>query len=438
MTSIALSQYQYVLYKGKKKQVCPECGKRTFVPFIDTVTGDQLPEKYGRCDREINCAYFLSPYKERYNKPLTPNYNRPQPARPAQKILSAVKVELLKQSRTAYEKNNFVQWLISIFNPEITSDLISRYHISTSKHWPGATIFWQIDKKGRIRSGKIMLYNQQTGRRIKEPYPHVTWVHKALKLPDFELSQCFFGEHLLNTDIRKPVAIVESEKTAIIASVYLPNLIWLAVGSLTGLNGYKCQPLAGRNVFLFPDLNGFDKWTEKEQELKKAMPGTSFKISDYLQKNAPDTDKQKGYDIADYLIRFNPRDFVNNKTNELENQPVYNAAINTKPRLSEKGEKGEHQKTTFNDNDPIPPDTHFKPFRKEFAPLWDITELQSFFTAFPLPAQPIRLNNCNTITNIENFIDTHLEVLKHNNGNRTFAPYYHRLIELKQILINKF
>jgi hypothetical protein len=66
-----------------------------------------------------------------------------------------------------------------------------------------------------------------------------------------------FGEHLL-IDKTKPVAIVESEKTAVIASVYLPQFIWVAVGSLTNLNAEKCNVLKGRTVTLFPDLNGFD------------------------------------------------------------------------------------------------------------------------------------------------------------------------------------
>jgi hypothetical protein len=50
-----------------------------------------------------------------------------------------------------------------------------------------------------------------------------------LKLPAFQLSQCLFGEHLLK-DTETPVAIVESEKTAIIASCYYPEFIWLACG----------------------------------------------------------------------------------------------------------------------------------------------------------------------------------------------------------------
>ena len=96
--------------------------------------------------------------------------------------------------------------------------LMSEYRVGTSKHWPGSCVFWQIDINGRVRTGKVMLYDAESGKRVKEPYSHLTWAHSLLKLPDFNLRQCFFGEHLLPMNRGKPVALVESEKTAMVAS----------------------------------------------------------------------------------------------------------------------------------------------------------------------------------------------------------------------------
>ena len=435
MESILSGQYQYVLYKGNKKLICPECGKKTFVPFVDANTGNQLPGQYGRCDREVNCSYFFSPYKDGYhkgNKSDLIKSNTVNIPKPTPKRFSFVNVELFKQSRKAYEQNNFVQWLKLHFGSAITSALISRYHIGTSKRWPGSTIFWQIDKQGKIRTGKIMLYDAKTGRRVKEPYNHIAWAHKALQLPEFELQQCLFGEHLLNQNPACPVAIVESEKTAIIASAYLPRFVWLAVGSLTNLSAEKCKVLAGRNVFLFPDLNGFDKWKNKEMQLNELMPGTSFTISDYLQTNAPEADKQKGLDLADYLITCNYKEFINSGDQsgiETEKLPIDQPEI-----ISEKGENSEVLKTTFVDSEPIPTKPLYKPFGKEFAPVWNITELEALFNTVKLPGQPIQLNNFSMINNVKNFIDSHVEILNHNNGNRIFSPYYDRLIELIKAL----
>ena len=150
-----------------------------------------------------------------------------------------------------------------------------------------------------------MLYSPTTGKRVKEPFNHINWVHKALKQPEFELRQCLFGEHLL-IDKTKPVAIVESEKTAVIASVYFPQFIWVAVGSLTNLNDEKCSILKGRTVTLLPDLNGFDKWSSKVKELSHLA---KFSVSDLLERKATEADRKKGLDIADFLLQFPVKEF---------------------------------------------------------------------------------------------------------------------------------
>lgn len=144
-----------------------------------------------------------------------------------------------------------------------------------------------------------MLYAKTNGKRIKEPYNHIQWAHKALQYTDYKLKQCLFGEHLLRIN-DKTVAIVESEKTAIIASAFMPDFIWLATGSLNNLSADKCRVLKGRKVILFPDLNAFDKWTAKAKEM--AHP-SSLLVSDLLERNASDEERKKGFDIADYLLK---------------------------------------------------------------------------------------------------------------------------------------
>jgi len=47
-------------------------------------------------------------------------------------------------------------------------------------------------------------------------------VHSILEIPKYNLKQCLFGLHLLNENL-KQVAIVESEKTALIMSIEFPN-----------------------------------------------------------------------------------------------------------------------------------------------------------------------------------------------------------------------
>ena len=67
---------------------------------------------------------------------------------------------------------------------------------------------------------------------------------------------------------------------------------------------------------------------------------------------------------------------------------------------------------------------------------WDITELETYFSNIQLPIQPIRLNQCSIINDVKTFVDGHLEMVKHNNGNPTFLPYFTRLQELKKKIEN--
>ena len=82
--------------------------------------------------------------------------------------------------------------------------------------------------------GKIIPYNPETGHRIKDDhFPPVMWMHTNLKAahllpPEWRLTQCLFGEHLLQDRINANVALVESENTAVICFLLLPEYIWLA------------------------------------------------------------------------------------------------------------------------------------------------------------------------------------------------------------------
>ena len=60
--------HRYILDKSSKKHLCPECNKRRLVRYVDTQSGNYLPDIYGRCARESKCSYHLNPYTEGYSK----------------------------------------------------------------------------------------------------------------------------------------------------------------------------------------------------------------------------------------------------------------------------------------------------------------------------------------------------------------------------------
>jgi hypothetical protein len=206
--------------------------------------------------------------------------------------------------RSASYRSNFVRFLCEILTDEQIHSIGENYALGATNN--KEVIFWQIDITGKVRTGKIMQYNPETGRRLKHESGAIDWVHNKLKksgiLPeDFNLQQCFFGEHLLKLYPVKPVAIVESEKSALIASAVFPDLIWLAAGNLNGLSLEKCQVLKGRNVTLFPDLGAFEKWSLKAAEIK-IQCNCKITISTLLENEATDSDRVNGLDIADYII----------------------------------------------------------------------------------------------------------------------------------------
>jgi rubredoxin len=327
-----MNPHQYILepYKGiNTRYHCPQCQYRekTFVLYVDTETMQHVHQTVGRCNRESKCGYHYTPkqYFQDNNiskeKHFTPRVNW-EPIKQKSKPISIIPVETFKASLKGYETNHFVTFLKSKFGLEIANKLISKYFIATSKHWCGANIFWQIDRNGKIRTGKIMLYNPESGKRIKEPYNHIYWVHKALKCTDYELKQCLFGEHLL-IDTSKTVAIVESEKTAIVASIYLPQFVWLATGSLSNLNVEKCSVLKDRTVILFPDLNGYSKWKDKSLEIASIA---KVHVSDLLECKASVNERKQGLDIADYILEADYSEVLLNEdlNRKTSNFPVLN------------------------------------------------------------------------------------------------------------------
>jgi hypothetical protein len=118
-------------------------------------------------------------------------------------------------------------------------------------------------------------------------------------LPEgWELTQCLFGEHLLRQYPLKNVALVESEKTAVICSSFWPEYIWLATGGKSQLND-RLQVLKGRKVVAFPDVDGYREWKEKLSQVR----GLDITVSDVLEKEASFKDRAQHVDIADLLIR---------------------------------------------------------------------------------------------------------------------------------------
>ena len=285
-------KFNYELQKGSKKHNCPNCGKKTLVRYVNQETGEYLSPEYGRCDRENKCGYFLYP---KGHGPVI-SYSTIAVERP--KPTSYHPFSLVIQCAANYQKNNFIVFLKSIFPEGHIEKVLKRYSIGTSKYWKGATVFWQIDQVKKVRHGKIMLYDKITGKRIKRESggAFISSVRAALKLNDFNLKQCLFGLHLVDQTNHNPIAIVESEKTAVIMSLFKPEYLWLATGSKNGFKYDYLKPLRSKKVIAFPDKGEYIDWLDKANELKKM--GFDLTVSNMLEK----TLFPSGTDLADMYL----------------------------------------------------------------------------------------------------------------------------------------
>jgi hypothetical protein len=286
--------YKYQLDRSSKKFICPRCNKKTFVKYTDTETGKYLSETIGRCDSESSCAYFNKPAGE--NKKTFQIIDMPKP------LPSYHKYDLVIQSKRNYNRNNFIRFLKTIFLDIEVSKAIRKYCIGTSNRWEGAAVFWQIDNLQRVHAGKILQYNVVNGKRVKEKDGKglIDWVHSTLKrknvLKEFQLYQCLFGLHLITDGDTKTIGIVESEKTAIIMSLFKPNYIWLATGSKQGFKFDMLQPIKPYKVIAFPDKSEYNDWLSKAKELNGF--GFDITVNDWLEL----TTYEAGTDLADVYI----------------------------------------------------------------------------------------------------------------------------------------
>jgi hypothetical protein len=329
--------YKFTLQKycgPSSKYLCPSCNQqKRFTRYIDNETGELLPDHVGRCDREDKCGYNYTPkqYFEETKHERQHTYQYKRPYNPIKKIepkkpIDYLPEEVLNRSTENWEQNNFAFFLIQIFGFDRAKDLCELYLIGNSKHWQGATAFWFVDIDLKVRQVKVMHYTIGTGTisRTKSHQPAYKWSDKTkeyfedinysdkifkagkkiLNNQEANLLDCFFGEHLLKLYPQKKVAIVESEKTAIICSVYYPKYVWIATG---GINGCKwterevCKVLQGREIVLFPDLNCFDKWSEKAKEIKSII-SCKIRVSSILEKKPTEEQRSKGCDLADFVL----------------------------------------------------------------------------------------------------------------------------------------
>ena len=280
-----MKQFRYSLVK-RGKIICDNCGRKTAVSYIENETGNIVSGAM-KCDRSEKCGYHKKP--ESNDVIFIPK------SEIVVQETNYIDLQTLEKYYLLDKKHNLVDFLLTKFTYNQVFKAKQNYFLS--EYYNGETIFWQIDQLERIRSGKIMAYNPQNGKRIKdeEGKSKIGWMHKQ----PYNLKQCLFGLHLTKEDKKKDIAIVESEKTAVIMSMYEPDFLWLAVGSYSGFKIEYLAPIKLRKIIAFPDKGCFDGWNETAKLLNEK--GFTIDVSDILEK---EISINKGEDIADEYLRL--------------------------------------------------------------------------------------------------------------------------------------
>ena len=317
-----MKNYSLQAYKGiATRHTCPNCGdKRSFAYYVDE-ENTSLHQSVGRCNHESRCGYHYTPKQYFQDHPecrtsdassfdgqMKEVKSKSTPIEPQKPTaIGYVPIHYVEKSKSV--QSNFFRFLSTLLgnyygskSQEVLNRLLDEYRLGATRD--GAVIFWQIDKNGKVRTGKVMQYNPEDGHRIKGGQTSaVNWIHSILKkqrvlAEDWQLSQCLFGEHLLKTHPDKVVVLVESEKSAVIGSAIFPDYVWLATGGKSQMREEKLRVLSGRTVLLFPDADAYAEWKQRAE----SMYFCKVVVSDIIERNATPKQKEAHIDIADWII----------------------------------------------------------------------------------------------------------------------------------------
>lgn len=319
-----MSDYKYKFDGSSRKFLCPRCGKKRLVRFVDSVTGELQPEQYGKCDREGKCGFLLYPKSDWFesanlSKSLAIRRETKLPVNRKQVFIPR---KALEDTWGGYDECDFFKYLKTKGVPDkLLEKVIEMYYLGTiqSGYLRGALTIPFINEYNQVAFIQVKRFDEQN-KTIK-----TSALHSMLKdkpgnqwIEEYEKNElkvsCFFGAHLLKKYPKNPIALVEAPKTAIYGTCYngLPKddkgLLWLAVYNKSSLTEDKFKVLEGRKITVFPDLSPdggtFNEWKHKVEQFANKLPKTKVVVNDLLEQYAPDELRQSGGDLADCLCQF--------------------------------------------------------------------------------------------------------------------------------------
>lgn len=198
-----MENHRYHFDKSSKKFRCPACQKKTFVLYVDPVTGNYLPEQYGKCDRESNCSFFQLPP-------------------PETKCLFVPFDSITEKSEKAYQiKQGSITYYLpmaTVFEIQPAGAYVAEYFVQSAANAP---TFLQSDCKYFTAEGKATAV-QVTPNKLEKPeqvfIPTAVFEH-TLQPERYELN--VFIQNLLS---RVPYPVEASDLEKVISLYYLGTI----------------------------------------------------------------------------------------------------------------------------------------------------------------------------------------------------------------------
>ena len=252
---------------------------------------------------------------ERYRgegEPVAINY-QPQPKQEnviTMKTVKPIKQEMmdatLPAGRDILGRCPLTDLLLNLYPRDLVLKAIDEYHVGFESFDTGrldrSVLFWQVNEDGDILNAKRICY-KAGGHRDKQVPPMLIWARKP---------QCLYGLHRYTRENRHmPVAIVESEKSALIMSIAKPQYLWMATGSLNNFNEHFLMPVKEAAITAFADTDypsqkgvfkssSFTLWERAAQQMNR--DGWNIKMSNALEDTATIPQRMDKIDIADVII----------------------------------------------------------------------------------------------------------------------------------------
>lgn len=322
--------YKYSLDKSSRKYLCPKCGKKKLVRYINTITGELEGSEFGRCDREDSCGYSLYPKLEnlefrKIERSLAIRRGNSNHLKTQKQVF--IPWATLHSTLSGYNECSFFTFLSKKGIPdELLEKVIEMYFLGTIQtgYLLGALSIPYINEEDNIAFVQVKMFNE-SNNTIKTNAFHTLlnknsgndWVNEYEK--NEQKVTCFFGSHLLKRYPNNPVVLVEAPKTAIYGACYygVPksenDFLWLAVYNKSSLTEDKFKILEGRKILLIPDLSidsvTFNEWKDKALLFARKLNSTNISVFDFLERCAPADLRNSGGDFADYLAQFSWQDF---------------------------------------------------------------------------------------------------------------------------------